>query len=441
MVSVAETGREREALSDVPLRRRLNDAVLTAIARSPDLLQADAQRRAADSDADVARSQRLPQVRLSGQTDARTFGGDPAFNPASNVGSLSLNVTTPVFDWGAGRKNQQSYRQQAQAAEQGYRSAREALAQNVVTTMLELVRYRAMTAAGDDYVRRMQTLVDMLGQIVEVDRGRRSEWSEAKARLLEATAGRDGYAAQVRELEIRLRILTGDDGKDLPPGDQWSLSQADLDSLLAGYRDNPAIQQAKATAEAAETYAGAVKASAKPRVDWVINKSAFNDARGNHQPWATSLVLSWTLFNGGANASQHRAALARAEASRHAVEVLERDYEYQIRSAVQTAKDALTRADGYRTLIKEAEAVRDAFFQQWYHLGRRSLLDVLSSETSLYSDRIGEIGSRFDAYGALISAYAGAGQLTQWLAGMGAGSGVIARGDAQRGLPGFAHLR
>lgn len=425
--------------SDALLRQRLNRGVLAAIERSPDLLQADAQRRAAESDANVAHGQRLPQVRFSGQTDARTFGGEPALNPPSTVGSLSLNVTTPVFDWGAGRKNEQSYRQQAQAAEQGYLSAREAIAQNVVNTMLELARYRAMAAAADDYVKRMQTLVDMLGQIVEVDRGRRSEWSEARARLLEATTGRDSHAARVRDLEIRLRILTGDEGKDLPPGDRWSLSQTDLDGLLADYRDHPAIQQAKATAEAAETYAGAVKASARPRVDWVVNKSAYHDARGNHQPWATSLVLSWTLFNGGANASQHRAALARAEASRHAAEVLERDYEYQIRSAVQTAKDALSRADGYRELTTEAEAVREAFFQQWYQLGKRSLLDVLSSETSLYSDRIGEISNRFDAYSAVISAYAGAGKLTQWLAATGPGpvTGMIAKGRPQGSVAGF----
>lgn len=102
---------------------------------------------------------------------------------------------------------------------------------------------------------------------------------------------------------------------------------------------------------------------------------------------------------------------------------------------------ALTRADGYRALTKEAEAVREAFFLQWYHLSRRSLLDVLSSETSLYSDRIGEIGSRFDAYGATISAYAGAGQLTTWLAGTRAGTGMTTPDGARRSTARFAYQR
>lgn len=404
-------------ITEMQLRQRLHDAVRVASERSPNVRQAQAQWEATRYDVDTARGQRLPQIKLTGQSATRTFGG-PAPSATPSLGaSASLNVTTPVYDWGAASKTVRGNRQLAEAAEQGYQATLESTALDVSNTLLELGRYRRLTAIGDDYVKRMRALVDMLAQITEADKGRRSEWVQAKAQLLQAMANRDASAATVRQLEIKLRILVGDYRVDLPAEGALPISMGDLNALLADFQDHPAIRQAKATAQAAESSADAQRASKLPRVDWVVSKTAFRDAQGPQQPWATSLQLSWSLFSGGSDRSAYRAALARADASHEQMEALKRNYEYQVRDAAQTATDAFARANAYGDLSNETQQVRKAMFEQWYQLGKRSLLDVLTSETDHYNDLVGEVSNRFDAYEAVISAYDGAGKLVGWLAG------------------------
>ncbi|GAB2565124.1 hypothetical protein GCM10027066_05460 [Dyella jejuensis] len=412
--------RRDAALTAAQLRKMFYDMATLAAAASPDVLQARAQAEAAGDDVGTARGQRLPQVSLGAQTRAKTFGG-PSLSPndTNRYDSVSLNMQTTVFDWGSGRKNVQSSRQLAQAAGLGYRAALESNALDVCTTLLELGRHRTMTALGDAYVARMRTLVNMLAQIARADQGRRSEWVQAKAQLLSAMTVRDTSATQMRNDELKLRILLNGQHAEIPDGGRWPISDEGLKSLAGDYRDHPAVLQAKATAAAADLHAGSLGASFKPRVDWLVSKSAFRDAQGLQRPWQTVLQVSWPLFSGGANSSSRRAAFARAEGSHQQAASLERNYEYQLRDAVLNARDAFKRADDYGDLVNETLQVRKAMFEQWYQLGKRSLLDVLISETDHYNDQIGEVSSRFDGYEAVISAYAGAGKLLDWLSSSG----------------------
>jgi hypothetical protein len=80
--------------------------------------------------------------------------------------------------------------------------------------------------------------------------------------------------------------------------------------------------------------------------------------------------------------------------------------------ALQTLYD---RADAYSGLVDETERVRKAFFEQWYHLGRRTLLDVLTAESDYYGNQVSEVTSRFDGYNAVFREYSGAGALVGYL--------------------------
>jgi adhesin transport system outer membrane protein len=73
------------------------------------------------------------------------------------------------------------------------------------------------------------------------------------------------------------------------------------------------------------------------------------------------------------------------------------------------------RADAYRDLTDETERVRKAFFEQWYHLGKRTLLDVLTAESDYYGNQVSEVTSRFDGYNAVFREQSGAGKLVSWL--------------------------
>jgi adhesin transport system outer membrane protein len=252
---------------------------------------------------------------------------------------------------------------------------------------------------------------------VAVDQGRSSELTQAKARLLQAQAARDSAQAKARDAEINLNKLVGDRPVAIPRTKAWNIRLANLDFLLQRVADHPTVLQVQAQATAAEQQAGAIRASALPQLNWGVSKTTGKDELGRERAWQTNLSMNWSVFNGGSTRASERAARQRAEASRQDVEFQRRDLEFRIRTSDHDARTMLERAELYRDLSLESDRIREAFFQQWYHLGKRTLLDVLTAESDHYGNQVSEINNRFDGYQAIFRQYAGAGSLISWLNG------------------------
>jgi len=400
--------------SEAELKALFHRAVQAAAERSPTVQRARAEQAAADADIDEAKGQRYPQVDLATTAGSRSFGSGAETSAASSSG-INLSVVTPVYDWGRIRDTVDSRRQLSAAASAAVQAELESSAFDVTTTLVELGKQRIIVDLSQQYADRMAELVTMLAGIVAVDKGRASELTQAKARLLQARAAREAADTRAQEAQLNLRKLVGERPIAIPRTRAWNLRLANLDQLLAMTEDHPVITQAKAQTEAAQLQAKVVHASSLPQVNWVVSKSTAKDALGREQPWETHLALSWGAFRGGSARASERAALQRAEASRQEVGQQRLDLEYRIRTAHHAASAFLERADLYRELTVESEGIRKAFYQQWYHLGKRTLLDVLSAESDHYGNRVNEVTNRFDGYQAILRQYAGAGALSGWL--------------------------
>lgn len=385
-----------------------------AVERSPQVGQASADLKAAGYDVDEVKGQRWPQINVGTQSKTTQFGPN-SNNGAATASATTFNVTTPVFDWGRISKSIDSRKQSAIAAERKYDTSIESVSYDVCGNIVELVRNRAIAGVSQEYVDRMTALVRMLDEIVKVDAGRASELTQAKARLLQAQTTRDATQARVRDFELNLRKLIGNEPLMIPRGNEWVLSVPALDQLLVDVANHPAIRQAEAEASAADLNADAVRASSRPQVNWDINKTTGTDVNGRPQAWQTGLSMNWQIFRGGSTSASIDAARQRALASRQRKEQVQLDQEFVVRSAHQDAATFLGRSESYAELTVETERVRRIFFEQWYHLGRRSLLDVLTAESDNYANQVNVIGSRFDGYQAIFKQYAGAGKLVQWL--------------------------
>nr|WP_311529063.1 TolC family protein [uncultured Ralstonia sp.] len=401
--------------SSEKLREIFWQAVQMAAERSPEVRQSYANVQAATADVAEAKGQRWPQVDIGSQSPGVNFGPGDSGN-GNNLGNpLSVNVTTNLFDWGRTKNAIGSREHLSTAASRAYDAAMEKSAYEVSTTLIELGKQRNIVDASQRFVDRMATLVKMLGEIVEVDRGRGSELTQAKTRLLQAEASRDTAAARVRDAELTLRKLVGDEAVMIPRTREWSVEPGDLQRLLSLVGAHPGLQQVKAEAEAADLNAKAVKASGLPQLNWVVSAGMSKDALGRRQPWQTALNLNWGAFRGGSAKAATDAAGARAEASWQRLEQQRRDLEYGVRTADQDAHTMLERADLYQGLSVETDRVRKAFFEQWYHLGRRTLLDVLTAESEHNGNRVAEITNRFDGYQAVFREHYSAGGLALWL--------------------------
>lgn len=417
-ISMRLASRQVTALgpSEMELKEIFHRAVQAAAERSPKVQRAHAELAAADADIDEAKGQRFPQVDLGTTAGSKKFGSGSENSEGTSSG-INLNVVTPVYDWGRIRNTIESRRHLSSAATAAIDAELESSAFDVTTTLVELGKQRIIVDLSQQYVNRMDELVKMLAGIVAVDKGRSSELTQAKARLLQAQASRDSAVTRAKDAEINLRKLVGERPIMIPRTKEWNIRLANLEHLLSMIEDHPVINQAKAQTESAEMQAKVVRSSSLPQLNWVVTKSTAEDSLGREQPWETHLAVTWGAFRGGSTRASERAALQRAEASRQEVEQQRLDLEYRIRTANHEAKTFLERAELYRDLTVESEGIRVAFYEQWYHLGKRTLLDVLSAESDHYGNRVNEVTYRFDGYQAILRQYAGAGALAGWLQG------------------------
>jgi adhesin transport system outer membrane protein len=398
------------------IREIFYHAAQIALKTSPQLRSAQFNASAAEANVKEAKGQRWPQVDVGTSSRSYQFGGGEK-TKQSNTPAVNLNMATTLFDFGQISNTIDSRQKTAAAAGIAVNASAEDLAWQVSQALVELSKQRLIIELSQQYVARMKELVKMLSGIVGSDPGRRSELTQAKGRELQAQSSLDNALAKTRETEITLHKLIGNTDIALPRTAQWNLQQTSVERLLSAVNHHPVVRQAQAQAEAAVAEAKAVRSSNLPKVNWVVSKNTAEDQFGRQQAWQTGVNVSWGLFRGGSGTAAEQAALQRAEASRAQIAEQLRDLDYRIRNADQDARSMLQRADLYRNLTVESDRIRLAFFDQWYHLGKRTLLDVLSAESDYYNNRVAEVTNRFDSYSAIFRGYASAGQLIPWLSG------------------------
>ncbi|MBD9502880.1 TolC family protein [Pseudomonas sp. BGr12] len=389
----------------------IREMVNTALRISPEMKQADANWQAAKGDVDQAKGARWPQVQVSA-TSRQLQSGKSDYD---NGGTTTVQMVTPVYDFGAIRNNIDSRSKTANAQEEAKGQAEVSVAYNTASGLVELAHQQEALEISDRYVARMRELVNMLGQIAEVDPGRRSEVTQARARLLQAETARDMVQSKLQEQKTTLAKLVGTD-VTVPQNAKWDWSPIGLDQALEQMGDQPALRQAKWEKEAALASAESVKSSRMPRLNWVVGRNTGNNMLDNKEPWSTGLAVEWQAFSGGSASAAQRAAYARADAAEQKMEATRRESEYRIRNLVEQRDLSASRVGDYKELLAESDRVRKMFYDQWYHLGKRTLLDVLIAENDYYSQQIAASDTYYSAKASDLRVRAETSGLLAWLA-------------------------
>ncbi|MDY7579886.1 TolC family protein [Herbaspirillum sp. RTI4] len=416
--------------SDRQPLRFIAQAVQAALNRSPDIEQAAASQRAAQQELDNARWNRWPKLQAQAGSGAYRLGGQSQRRDTSKP-NLGLSVSTTVFDWGRTGHDIDSREHTMFAAGENLRHNQERTALLTTVALIQMGKHRQLSAVADAYAARMSELVNMLSDIVAVDRGRASELVQARAKLLQALTERDTVAAQSIEWEIKLRQLTGAAAAEVPLQEHWPLSPPPIADTLSWMAGSPQVMQAVQEEQAARAQAHAQRAAAWPQLNWVVGKQYENDAYGQRTPWQTQLTLTYTLQGGSSLAAAAAAVERSAAAAAHKERVL-LDLEIQVRTAHAKAVASLARVADYVQMGAQTDQVRRMYFEQWHHLGRRSLLEVLTAESEHHHALTSSVHSRFEAYLAIIDMHAGAGRLLSWIASLESdGSVMQARGKGR----------
>ena len=404
-VSASSLGHSESSLAYI------RELVNTALRISPEMKQADANWQAAKGDVDQAKGARWPQVQISASSKQLQSGS----SDYDNEGTSTVQMITPVYDFGAIRNNIDSRSKTANAQEEAKAQSEVSVAYNTASGVVELAHQQESLEISDCYVARMRELVDMLSKISEVDPGRRSEVTQARSRLLQAETARDLVLSKLQEQKTTLAKLVGAD-VTVPANAKWDWTPITLNQALEQMTDQPALRQARWEKEAALASAESVKSSRMPKLNWVVGRSTGNNMLDNKEPWSTGLAVEWTAFSGGSASAAQRAAYARADAAEQKMEATRRESEYRIRNLVEQRDLSAARVGDYKELLGESDRVRKMFYDQWYHLGKRTLLDVLIAENEYYTHQIAASDTYYSAKASDLRIRAETSGLMAWLA-------------------------
>lgn len=403
--------------SNYSSRAFLRQMVSLALAHSPELRSSEADVLAAGYYVDQTKGQRWPQVQVGVSTPLGTQGGNADLqrnNAKASDTSGSVSITTPIYDWGKIGHQIDSAEAGVTAAINAQSYAKEQLAYSTVSELMNLGRYQESRQVALAYVERMKQLADMLSQITAVDRGRASEYTQAEAKLLSARASLDDIEHQVSASRIRLVRLLGVE-PNLPEHISWRDAVMPASMAIASLAKNPNLLKLQAQVKAAEYEADGIKSASLPQLNWVVSKNTAKDINGDETGWYTGLNVQWNAFSGGSQTAAQMAARAKANGAQQQYEVAYRDLEYQINNLVQTRDSSFMRAEDFDRLSVETDRVRQMFYDQWYNLGKRTLLDVLTAENDHFNNQLSAINNRYDGYISNINVIASAAMLLNWI--------------------------
>lgn len=388
-----------------------------ALEHSPEIRGALSDMEASNWGVKQVQGQRYPQVTVGSSAPFGSFGSGSStrYNNSISDTSASVTVNTTVFDWGRISAELDSAREGLSASALLVKETREQVASSTMTELLNLSRYQESIRVAQAYVKRMQELVTMLSGIASVDKGRASELVQARARLLSAQAQQEQLQHQYDNTRIKLVRLMGVE-PETSPAVRWNGDLIALNTALGALADHPTLKRGEAEVRAADAQAESIRAAGLPQVNWVVQKSTARDEYGDQDAWYTGLNVQWSAFSGGSERAQRQAALAKMRSAQERTQTSRYELEYQIRNMVETRDSSLLRAENYVRLSEETDRVRDMFYRQWYHLGTRTLLDVLSAESDHFNNQISAINNRYDGYTSNVAVMFNAAILLNWLA-------------------------
>jgi outer membrane protein len=311
-------------LAPPALAQDLAAAIADAQANAPTLAEAQAGEAAAGARLDRARSEANPLVRIEGTAGVGRIDNGGFFGiTADNVNPLAVQAMAEMPLYTGGRIG--SAVEQANGGSQVARFHTEQTRLDVgvqaVAAYTEVLTSRQIEQNYKRLVAELTEVERQAGLRFRVGEIASSDVAQAKARRAEAEAGLAAARGRRLSAEAAFERLTGKAPGDLAPLPASPPAPPSLAYALdLAHTNNPALKQADQAVVIAEAGRRGAKAEAMPTV------GAFAEAayvRGQFFPGyrANSVAVGvrgrWTLFSGGRNGAQVRAAdaeIAGAEA-------------------------------------------------------------------------------------------------------------------------------
>lgn len=383
----------------------IEEAIRLTVQTNPSIGEAAANRRAVDYELKQAVGQYLPQVSLDGSfgsSRVRTdqvgvlppLRSDKWFNPAQG----QLVVRQLIFDGFATSNDifRQAARVDAAALRVLERS--ELLGLDAAEAYIDILRHEQILGVARRNIAKHQEIYGLVRRKFDGGSGSISEVQQVEERLAASRAVESDVIKSLEDTKAKFRRIVGAEPRKLSSPRGIAGLPATREAAISVARANhPTLAVAAADTDAAQFNADRTLSGYMPRIyaEGVIGTGEeLQQIRGPRQEATGRIVMSMNLFDGGIREARRGEAIERLGEAQIRQDTLRRQVDEAAERAFINRATTGSRVAALQQQVAAAERVVTSYRQE-YDLSRRSLLDLLDAENTLFNARTQLVTSRF----------------------------------------------
>ena len=371
----------------------LREAVEAAAQNHPAVAAAQANRRATSYELLQAQGRKLPRVDLDADIGEERIDRPLGFS--SDVNDMwrtrrqgTVTLSQPIFD-GWDRIND-IYRNAARVDAASYRvlARAEALALEAVEAYINVTRSQKSLDLAEINVAAHKRIMSRVREQVTAGKIPASEIDQVKERFAFAESTVERIRQTLRESEVGFKRVVGVAPSKLQPARYPTGVPVTREAAVAaGLSNSPLMAAAAADADVAHLTFKQSKSTDYPTVGLEVRGQTGHDLAGTPGPnneVSARIVLKWNIFDGLISRNRQLEFAERWSQAQAEEEDRRRSVSAEIERSLVAYQGAKPRLDALRRQAAAAATVVTNYETE-YGVGKRSLLDVLNSETARFN--------------------------------------------------------
>jgi adhesin transport system outer membrane protein len=393
-------------------------SVRKAIEGNPEVAAKFNAFRASNDEIDVAAGAWKPHLDASANAGKRTYTNTESLprDPNFYEGGVRLELSQLLWDGLATRSEVDRLGHAKLLRYFEFLDSTEQFGMEAAKAYYDVVRYRKLvTLAEDNYVQHKYSF-DQVQSRVSAGVGRGVDLEQVVARVALAESNLVTERANLHDVTERFVRIVG----SLPPADNVSavsmtrpLPASEQAAIEMAALQSPNVAAAIENLRSARSAVAGRKSPFQPKLEARVRAADGHNLDGvlfEKRDATAELVLTWNLFNGGADSARERQYASLLSQAENLRDKACNDTRQTVAVAFHDVRK-LNEQLGYldRNVVSIQKA-RDAYRQQ-FDIGQRSLLDLLNSENELYTAKRSYVLAEEDLATAIVRTYAGIGTL------------------------------
>lgn len=382
----------------------LESSVEKVLESNPIMLENLSSYKAAVEDLNIAESGYYPQLDLVssiGEERLDNINGKVPDRTVLKYYKNSLVLKQNIFN-GFGTQSSVDY-QKSRGIASAYNFVETAddVAYEMANVYLELLKQKDLLVTAKEDVAINEEIFDKVKALENSGLTTRSEMKKIESSL---SLARSNLIVQMNNLEdasYNFQRVYGepvDYNNLVEPTFKPVLPKTLEEATAYAVNHNPSIKVSTFNIKASKAFSKQSDKNFYPKLDLVVSQDLHNNINGNEEDYNrfnAGIVLSYNLYKGGADKAQSEKAKSLVNQEIQT----KHDIERQVRQGMElswTAYQMIERQKDELSKYRDFSEETLALYREEYDLGRRTLLDLLSTQNDIQSAKVQMVTAKYD---------------------------------------------